>query len=124
MKNKSLVIISFAFIFLLNVSIVSAGFFDWITGDVQRSTGTRSIAAGIDGIPACNPVCKPRETCVDGQCQPDISVNVYKDEPIKTSSRFGAAGDCPRGWNIISAKEGGNCCKKKEVTSNRLFGRR
>ena len=30
--KKSLVIISFAFIFLLSLSVVSAGFFDWITG--------------------------------------------------------------------------------------------
>ena len=30
--RKSLVIISFAFIFLLSMTFVSAGFFDWLTG--------------------------------------------------------------------------------------------
>lgn len=35
--EKSTVIISFAFIFLLSVSFVSANFFDWLTGDVTRS---------------------------------------------------------------------------------------
>ncbi len=34
--KKSLVIISFAFIFLLTISIVSAGLFNWITGNPVR----------------------------------------------------------------------------------------
>ena len=51
--KKSLVIISFAFIFLLSMSIVSAGFFDWLTGDATARTGTqrdgvRTSVAGAD----------------------------------------------------------------------------
>jgi len=37
--KKSLVIISFAFIFLLSMSIVSANFFDWLNGDVTVTKG-------------------------------------------------------------------------------------
>lgn len=57
--KKSLLIISFAFIFLLSMSFVSAGFFDWLTGD---AIGTRAqtdvrpagvLGAGADCIPAC-----------------------------------------------------------------------
>lgn len=46
--KKSLIVISFAFIFLLTMSIVSAGLF--ITGDVQRSQSSGgSIPTSIEG---------------------------------------------------------------------------
>ncbi len=47
--KKSLMLISFAFIFLLSVSVVSANFFDWITGDVgSRTIQSPSIPKSID----------------------------------------------------------------------------
>ena len=54
--KKVLVIISFAFIFLLSVSIVSAGFFDWLNGDVTVREGgnllpTRIVSGDTEPIP-------------------------------------------------------------------------
>ena len=37
---------------------------------------------------------------------------VFVSSSRNSFSRFGAAGDCPRGWNIIKATDGGNCCRK------------
>ena len=52
--KKSLIV--FAFIFLLSVSVVSAGFFDWLTGDATSTTSTgpslvrtTSVADGGEG---------------------------------------------------------------------------
>ncbi len=45
--KKSLVIIGFAFIFLLSISIISAGFFDWLNGGAVRSFEPASQDLGI-----------------------------------------------------------------------------
>ena len=44
--KKSLVIISFAFIFLLSMSIVSANFWDWLNGDATTTVKSGSSQLG------------------------------------------------------------------------------
>ena len=135
--KKSLLIISFAFIFLLTLSVVSAGFFDWLTGDVQRSVGVDQVPTAIGDNPlACksDADCVNRQVCFNGHCvfSPDTGISTAGTSSARRTSaspgsaRFGAAGDCPRGWNIVSAKEGGNCCIKAENkgrTTGGLFRR-
>ncbi len=56
MKNKNLVIVSFAFILLLSVSIVSAGFFDWITGRAAGEGGGGGSCSGSGDNEYCNDI--------------------------------------------------------------------
>ncbi len=191
--KKSLVIISFAFIFLLTLSVVSAGWFSdlfserttgeavRITGDVfyycktgGSSGGCHPLASGIASgacsylrsdcqgglsgsvstcercssvaieIPPCTPSsCPVEQTCVDGKCQErdsDTQVVVKSAErgtfprtaesstsSSARTSQSSRGSECPRGWNTVSASEGGNCCRKAENrgrTTSRLFSRR
>ena len=127
--KKSLVIISFAFIFLLSMSIVSAGFFDWITGDAIRKeqTGVKLPTSSGSG---CNPACKAGEDCVNKQCVPGnpsgpTGISSARGDGFSRSSetsRFGSAGDCPRGWNTLLAKDGGNCCVKGKSSGSSSLG--
>ena len=106
--KKSLVIISFAFILLLSMSIVSAGFWDWLNGDVVRTSGsgefdTKRITSDGSNI--------PRLTFPSREGR--ISF-------LKQSGSIDIGGiDCPRGWGPISYLSGGQkkeCCVEKSKT--------
>ena len=110
--KKDLVIISFAFIFLLSVSIVSAGFFDWLTGDATTKTGSTDIGIRTSSVGADADTKVSSETGTLSTREGGLRSRVFVSSERNSFSRFGAAGDCPRGWNIIKATDGGNCCRK------------
>ena len=159
--KKSLVIISFAFIFLLSMSVVSAGFFDWLTGDAgsrltvsERPTAVDNCGSGCashqtctytegtdsydctqgisvkgdlrpTAVDNCGSGCASHQTCTytEGTDSYDCTQSIKKIRDTSSqNSRFGAAGDCPRGWNVISAKEGGNCCVKGKSSGSSSLG--
>ena len=120
--KKGLVIISFAFIFLLSISIVSAGFFDWLTGDAtEGGTSLRvrtSVAGGDDGECDSSSDCQQCEGCSD-TCEGNKCV---KSSAIRAGSTFGATGRFGlaklRGFNIVeSATPGVGCYVKTQRTS-------
>ncbi len=117
--KKSLVIISFAFIFLLTLSVVNAGL--WITGDVQTTT-TR-----IDGGKLATEVSK---TNTETTSSKSTTFSRTSSTPTKagtsgTTKRTSQAPECPRGWETLLARDGGNCCRKASNYGRAgLFGRK
>ena len=100
--KKSLVIISFAFIFLLSMSIVSANFFDWLNGDVAVTVGG---GAGLE----------TKRTSGDGISLRE-RLNLRPPEENRVSLRQSGSSSttfCPRGWTQIlyplNGKEN-KCC--------------
>jgi len=86
--KKSLMIISFAFIFLLSMSIVSASFFDWLTGDVAKRAKDAKARVG--------------------------KVQDRADRLAVKASE--STGGCPRGYTqSTSIKE--QCCVKSKIES-------
>ena len=96
--KKSLVIISFAFIFLLSMSIVSANFFDWLNGDVAVTVGG---GAGLE-----------TKRTSDGTSLRE-RLNLRPPEDNRISLRSPSTEFCPRGWTQIlyplNGKEN-KCC--------------
>ena len=108
--KKSLVIISFAFIFLLSMSVVSAGFFDWITGDVgSRKIGTDILPTAVSKDTTGNTFSRTSTSSSTGT----------------TSARKSQASECPsRRWTMVEASGGGYFCRKEEATGKSgLFSR-
>jgi len=100
--KKSLMIISFAFIFLLSMSIVSANFFDWLNGDVTRK-GTTSAEL------------ETKRTS-DNHFSLRDRLNLRPPEENRVSLRSSGSSSttfCPRGWTQIlyplNGKEN-KCC--------------
>ena len=104
--KKSLVIISFAFIFLLSMSIVSANFFDWLNGDVAVTVGG---GAGLE---------TKRTSGSDGTSLRDRVA--FLRQPVNENSRTSlrqsgssSTSFCPRGWTQIFYSLNGKenkCC--------------
>ena len=90
--KKSLMLISFAFIFLLSMSIVSANFFDWLNGDVTRKAGDQGLAP---------------TSVSDGSLKTRTSFTTR-------TPKSGVVSECPTGWTSTEAASGGSCCVKLE----------
>ncbi len=101
--KKSLMLISFAFIFLLTLSVVSAGL--WITGDVQRGgtiAGGSEITKSIDNSNGVKSFSRTSSTPI-------------KAGTSGTTKRTSQASKCPSGWgDPLPAMGGGYCCRKSE----------
>ena len=100
--KKSLMIISFAFIFLLSMSIVSANFFDWLNGGatrggVQFATSTKRVTN--DGF--------------DTSLRERLNLRPPEDRISLRQSGSSSTSFCPRGWTQIlyplNGKEN-KCC--------------
>ena len=102
--KKSLIVISFAFIFLLSMSIVSAGFWDWLNGDVTSPSMKGQFATSKTGI-----------SSTSGNPETSVRTSFAK------TSRFGAAGYCPTGWTPTKTIDNKACCIQKSGKS--LFNR-
>ena len=102
--KKSLVIISFAFIFLLSMSIVSAGFFDWITGNAGLSCGVCPSGTLCDrSVGVCFPASTTSTSgglscpnCPTGQVC-DTAKGVCRSESTTSTSAGLSCGVCPSG---------------------------
>lgn len=136
--KKSLMIVSFAFIFLLTMSVISAGL--WITGDVGRTIGTDNIATSVGGK-TCSPPCESGDSCVNGECVSGTagvaarSVGCNSEKPCAVGTcvngvctrsvsarQSGVA--CPSGFSTVSAMGGGSCCvKTSSERGKRMSGR-
>ena len=100
--KKSLVIISFAFIFLLSMSIVSANFFDWLNGGatrggVQFATSTKRVTN--DGF--------------DTSLRERLNLRPPEDRISLRQSGSSSTSFCPRGWTQIFYSLNGKenkCC--------------
>src|SRR3989344_9621097 len=125
--KKSLVFISFAFIFLLSISIVSAGFWDWLNGDVT-SKAYSSGGAGFAQRVASDPNVKCPD---DGPKYCDGNKVIASKTSSTTGTRTslaagslksGAAGECPTGWRSVKAADEKikTCCVQKS-SSKSLF---
>jgi len=88
-------ILSISLIFLISLSFVSAGFWDWLTGDVTGKVGLAPTS---------------------------VSSDLGSNSRTSTSSRFGAAGNCPRGWDPAKTIDDKDCCTKQ--TGRELFKQR
>src|SRR3989344_2730670 len=98
--KKSLVIISFAFIFLLSMSIVSANFFDWLNGEVAVTVGG---GAGLE----------TKRTSGDTSLRERLNLRPPVDRISLRQSGSSSTSFCPRGWTQIlyplNGKEN-TCC--------------
>ena len=90
--KKSLMLISFAFIFLLSMSIVSANFFDWLNGDVTRKAGDQGLAP---------------TSVSDGSLKTRTSFTTR-------TPKSGVVSECPTGWTSTEAAGDGSCCVKPD----------
>ena len=109
--KKGLVIISFAFIFLLSMSIVSANFFDWLNGGATRTSNSGGIPPtrfGSDTSPIVPPtsIFPTRTTIFTRTSDSKVLVNYRKSFSNSGTSTI----DCPIGFSSTPAKSGGNCC--------------
>ena len=99
--KKSLMIISFAFIFLLSMSIVSANFFDWLNGD---ATIKAVKGAGLE---------TKRTSDSDGTSLRDRVTSLRPPGDNRISLRSPSTEFCPRGWTQIFYSLNGKenkCC--------------
>lgn len=91
------------------MSVVSAGFWDWLTGDTTR------INSGGDRLPAA--VKSGDSSLTSG----------LRGAGASSSAKSRKSAECPRGWDVTSAKDEkiGNCCVKGKngERSPGLFGR-
>ena len=86
-------ILSISLILLISLSLVSAGFWDWLNGDVTARTGASA------GLP----------TRTSGGDSGTSSRTSF--------ARFGASGNCPNGWTSTEAAGDGSCCVKGEKSA-------
>ena len=108
--KKSLVILSFIFIFLLSMSIVSAGFFDWITGNAGLSCGVCPSGTLCDRSVG---VCFPASTTStsDGRTKTTRTSTTSSDN-LRTSQSSDVT-KAPRGWTEVDDAYGGKCYVKE-----------
>lgn len=109
--KKSLIIVGFAFVFLLTMSVVSAGLF--INGDVSKTVNAGSVPTSIEG----------------GKTDATSDVNAFsrssasgRSERVGQSQRVqGMGSSCPRGFLTVQAKDSaiGNCCQKATIESGK-----
>src|SRR3989338_4082592 len=114
--KKSLVFISFAFIFLLSISIVSAGFWDWLNGDVT-SKAYSSGGAGFAQRVASDPNVKCPD---DGPKYCDGNKVIAS----KTSSTTGTRTSLAKryaGWTPVERADGKGVCYIQNQRSKSLF---
>ena len=86
-------ILSISLILLISLSLVSAGFWDWLNGDVTSKAGKAGLAP----------------TSVSGGDSGTSSRTSF--------ARFGASGNCPNGWTSTEAAGDGSCCVKGEKSA-------
>ena len=147
-------IVSFAFIFLLSVSIVSAGFFDWITGDATIDDRQRVAirTTSVEGDSFCEDLsteqgckdggctwsgsscsgvnrCRLGQKLMDGVCV-STSTTGIRVAADRADSTFGAAGTsgviASRGWAAVKAADPniGTCYIKVKEPRRSLFSGR
>ncbi len=107
--KKSLMLISFAFIFLLSVSVVSANFFDWITGDVGSRIQSADVPKSVGDRETTNTFSRVETSTSNARTSSTGTSSA-------SSARKSQAPECPRGWLTLLARDGGNCCRKAENT--------
>ena len=135
--KKSLIVFSVV-ILLISLSFVSAGFFDWLTGDVQRSVGSTdsgvrvtSVGGGGGSGGGCtsNEDCAPHYTCVTN---PNTGKKECKYTPGTSIGTSGTSGtrtslaSQPRyaGWTAVKRADEKGVCYIQNQRSNSLFNKR
>jgi len=88
-------ILSISLILLISLSLVSAGFWDWLNGDVTRKQGSGQFIT-------------PAKTEITSTSGTSSRTSLAKS---------GAAGYCPTGWTSTEAAGDGNCCVKGEKSA-------
>ncbi len=94
--KKSLMLIGFAFIFLLSVSIVSAGFRDWLTGGTGDDLNNqKTYRSGVSSTLTKRPLPGMERRGPTATLPPSSMLN------------------CPPNWDAKSARDGGGYCVQK-----------
>ena len=92
-------ILSISLILLISLSLVSAGFWDWLNGDVTRKQGSGQFIT-------------PAKTEITSTSGTSSRTSLAKS---------GAAGYCPTGWTPTKTIDNKACCIQKSGKS--LFNR-
>ena len=122
--KKSLVLISLAFIFLLSVSVVSAGFFDWLTGDVtvQKQSGIRPTSVAEQEKVESQTVSTTPPKIGASSSSERTSIIGSRTSHFRNKISPRIAVQSPRvGWTEVDAVSGGKCYIQQ--SSRSLFRR-